>query len=133
MPLALLVLMLALVSARSRTELEGLREHGVSTTGSVTGGECSDHGEIEYRFMINSREYGGVGFCPVDCNTVKPGAAVPVLYDGRDPGTSICEPLQRVLGRVQRFFAPLIAGGVVTVGGIFWFTRRRAPRIVKAK
>jgi hypothetical protein len=33
---------------------------------------------------------------------------------------------------MRNFFSPLIVGGVAGVVGIFYFTRRQAPRIVKA-
>jgi hypothetical protein len=131
-PLACLVFMLAVVSSRSREKLEALRDHGVSTTGHVVVEDCTE-GEVAYRFTVDSKEYRHKGFCPVDCNTARDGAEVSVLYDRRDPNSSICEPLQQELGRMRRFFSPLIVAGVAGVGGIFWFTRRRAPRIVKAK
>jgi hypothetical protein len=132
-PLACLVFMLAVVSSRSRDKIEQLREHGVSTTGSVTPEDCSEQGDVGYRFLADAKEYRGAGYCPLDCKAVHGTAEVTVLYDRRDPNTSICEPLQQELGRMRRFFSPLIVGGVAAVGGIFWFTRRRAPRIVKAR
>jgi len=132
-PLACLVFMLAVVSTRSREKLEALRGHGVSTTGTVVVEDCTTEGEVAYRFIVDSKEYRSKGFCPVDCKTARDGTEVSVLYDRRDPNSSICEPLQQELGRMRRFFSPLIVAGVAGVGGIFWFTRRRAPRIVKAK
>jgi hypothetical protein len=132
-PLAVLVIMLSVVSARNRQKLEDLRGHGISTTGSVVAEECADHGEVGYRFLVDSKEYRGAGFCPLNCGAATHGGEVPVIYDGRDPDTSICEPLPQALGRVQRFFRPVIVGGIVVVGAIFWLTRRQAPRIVKAK
>lgn len=132
-PLACLVFMLAVVSTRSREKIEGLRGNGVSTTGTVAAGDCATEGQVAYRFIVDSKEYRNTGFCPVDCQTIRDDTEVPVLYDARDPHTSICEPLQQELGRMRNFFSPLIVGGVAGVVGIFYFTRRQAPRIVKAK
>jgi hypothetical protein len=132
-PLAFLVIMLSVVSSRSREKLEDLRRHAVSTTGNIEAGECTDDGEVAYRFTVDAKEYRGTGFCPVNCGAVAASPAVSVLYDARDPDTSICEPLERELGRMQRFFTPLILGGLAGVAAIFWFTRRRTPRIVKAR
>ncbi len=133
MPLACLVFMLAVVSTRSREKIEDLRDHGVSTTGQVAAGDCTTEGQVAYRFTVDSKEYRNTGFCPVDCKAIRDGTELSVLYDRRDPDTSICEPLQQELGRMRNFFSPLIVGGIAGVVAIFYFTRRRAPRIVKAR
>lgn len=132
-PLALLVVMLAIANWRTQGKLENLRDHGIWGTGLIAAEQCSVRGESVYRFTSNSKDYEGAGYCPVECRTAPNATPTTVLYDSRDPDNSVCEPLNRVVGRVQAFLAPLIFFGIATVAGIFWFTRRRVPRIVKRK
>jgi len=132
-PLALLVVMLAIANLRTQGKLESLRDHGIWGTAQIAAEQCSVRGESVYRFTTSSRDYEGAGYCPVACRAAPEATSTRVLYDSRDPDNSVCEPLNQVVGRVQAFLAPLLFFGFAAVAGIFWFTRRRMPRIVKLR
>jgi len=132
-PLAVLVVMLTIANLRTQGKLERLRDHGIWGTASIAPEQCSVKGESVYRFATNSQHYEGAGFCPVVCQTAPNLTSTPILYDSEDPDNSVCEPLTQVVGRVQAFLAPLLFFGLAAVAGIFWFTRRRVPRIVKLR
>jgi hypothetical protein len=132
-PLALLVVMLAIANLRTQGKLEGLREHGIWGTGHIAAEQCSVQGESVYRFTASSRDYEGAGNCPVACRAAPDATSTRVFYDSRDPNNSVCEPLNQVVSRVQAFLAPLLFFGIAAVVAIFWFTRGRVPRIVKLR
>lgn len=132
-PLAVLVLMLAIANLRSQGKLDGLRDHGVRGTARIESAQCSGKGQSVYQFVINAKEYEGAGYCPVSCRTAPDATPTAVLYDKRDPDNSVCEPLDQVVRRLQGFLATLLVFGIAAVAGIFWFTRGRAPRIIKLR
>jgi hypothetical protein len=130
-PLAVIVVLLAIANLRSQAKLEDLREHGIRVTARIAPGQCSIQGESVYRFAANSRNYEGAGYCSAACQAAPNATPTTVLYDSRDPDNSVCEPLDQVIGRVHGFLAPLLFFGTAAVAVIFWFTRGRVPRIVK--
>lgn len=132
-PLAVLVIMLAIANLRNQSQLDGLRDHGIWGTARIAPEQCSGKGQSVYRFAINSREYEGDGYCPVVCRTAPHATPTAVFYDSRDPDNSVCEPLDQVGRRLQAFLASLLVFGTAAVAGIFWFTRGRVPRIIKLR
>jgi len=132
-PLAVIVLLLAIANLRTQGKLERLRDHGMWETARIAPEQCSVQGESVYRFAASSRIYEGAGYCHVACRAAPNETPTMILYDSRDPDNSLCEPLDKVVRRVQAFLGLLLSLGTAVVAGIFWFTRGGVPRIVKRR
>ncbi len=68
-----------------------LRDHGVTTLGTVTGTDAADHNTVFYGYVVSGRTYqsGYFGDGPEgDASRLSVGERIRVVYDSQDPTAS---------------------------------------------
>lgn len=113
---------------KEQRQVELLYDSGVETEGRIIKKICSNHGTIQYSYVIDDKKFTGTGRrCTRDvCESAKIDDAVTVTYLINLPEISRCGQLRVASGAVYSKYFIVFMFTAIALGYFFWlvFLRR---------